>query len=97
MHAIADYCFKKLNTNNVSVKTPEGGFYIMPDFTKVLKHKFKSSSEMCAALLKETGVAVLPGSDFGFPEDRLALRLSYVDFNGAEFFKICEQCFKRIE
>ena len=96
LHAIADYCFKKLNTNNVSVKTPEGGFYIMPDLTKVLKHKFKSSSEMCAALLKETGVAVLPGSDFGFPEDRLTFRLSYVDFNGTEFLKYANNTKKEL-
>jgi aspartate aminotransferase len=33
-------------------------------------------------LLEETGVATLPGSVFGRPDDELTLRLSYVDFDG---------------
>ena len=37
----------------------------MPEF---LNKKFNSSSEMCDNILKETGVALLPGSDFGFEE-----------------------------
>ena len=28
---------------------------------------------------------MLPGSDFGFPKDKLVFRLSYVDFDGKEF------------
>ena len=59
----------------------------MPDFTEMLKHKFNSSSKMCSQLLKDTGVAVLPGSDFGFPEARLLFRLSFVDFDGAKFLQ----------
>ena len=87
LQTISDYCFKKLNTNSISVKEPEGGFYIMPDFTEMLKHKFNSSSQMCSQLLLDTGVAVLPGSDFGFPESQLLFRLSFVDFDGAKFLQ----------
>jgi len=33
-------------------------------------------------LLNETGVALLPGSVFGRPEEEYTARLSYVDFDG---------------
>ena len=84
---IADYCYKKLKTNNIEVARPDGGFYIMPDFTKLLKDKYKTSTELCGSLLQETGVAVLPGSDFGFDKNKLIFRLGFVDFNGEQFLK----------
>ena len=82
---IAEYCYKKLKTNNIEVARPDGGFYIMPDFTKLLKDKYKTSAELCSSLLQETGVAVLPGSDFGFDKSKLIFRLGFVDFNGEQF------------
>ena len=59
----------------------------MPDFTKLLSHKFKNSKIFCKKLLDETGVAVLPGSDFGFSHEKLIFRLSYVDFDGSKFLE----------
>jgi len=38
--------------------------------------------ELCERLLDETGVAILPGSDFGRPPEELTARLAYVNFNG---------------
>ena len=35
----------------------------MPEFKN---KKYKTSSKLCEAILNETGVAMLPGSDFGF-------------------------------
>ena len=64
---------------------PEGGFYIMPDFSTLLSNKFKSSADFCKVLLDETGVALLPGSDFGFDSKKLIFRLSFVDFDGEKF------------
>ena len=87
LQLIAEYCYKKLKTNNIEVARPDGGFYIMPDFTKLLKDKYKTSAALCNSLLKDTGVAVLPGSDFGFDEDKLIFRLGFVDFNGEQFLK----------
>lgn len=87
LHVIAHYVYEKLKQINVEMIEPEGGFYLMPDFTKLLSHKFKSSKLFCETLLDETGVAVLPGSDFGFSHDKLIFRLSYVDFDGSEFLK----------
>ena len=56
----------------------------MPEF---LTQKFSTSEEMCSNILKETGVALLPGSDFGFSKERMIARLSFTDFNGKEFMK----------
>ena len=54
----------------------------MPEF---LDKKFKNSAEMCANLLNSTGVALLPGSDFGFSKEKLIARLSFTDFDGKNF------------
>ena len=54
----------------------------MPEF---LNKKFNSSSEMCDNILKDTGVALLPGSDFGFEKSRMLARLSFTDFDGQKF------------
>ena len=34
---------------------------------------------------KRYGVALLPGSDFGFSEKRMLARLSFTDFDGVNF------------
>ena len=54
----------------------------MPEF---LNKKFNSSSEMCDSILNDTGVALLPGSDFGFNETKMLARLSFTDFDGQKF------------
>ena len=38
--------------------------------TCVLIEKFSTSEEMCSSILKETGVALLPGSDFGLSKNQ---------------------------
>ena len=42
---------------------------------------------MCKDILNKTGVALLPGSDFGLNSSRMIARLSFTDFNGANFLK----------
>jgi len=82
LSAVGNYVYKNLKSNKVLINKPEGGFYLMPEF---LNTTFKSSIEMCDNILKETGVALLPGSDFGFNKDKMLARLSFTDFNGMEF------------
>lgn len=48
------------------------------------KRGVSNSGELCDKLLEETGVAVLPGSAFGRPDDELTVRFAYVDFDGAK-------------
>ena len=78
----ADYVYKNLKSNVINITKPEGGFYLLPEFANA---KFSSSSEMCKDILNKTGVALLPGSDFGFQSNKMLTRLSFTDFNGANF------------
>ena len=79
---VGEYVYENLRSNKILINKPQGGFYIMPEF---LDMKFKNSEEMCANLLDNTGVALLPGSDFGFPKNKLITRLSFTDFDGKKF------------
>jgi len=80
----ANYVYENLKSNAINVAKPEGGFYIFPEFNNA---KFGSSSEMCKDILNKTGVALLPGSDFGLESNKMLARLSFTDFNGANFLK----------
>ena len=42
-------------------------------------------SRFCENILKDTGVALLPGSDFGFDKSKMLARLSFTDFDGQNF------------
>jgi aspartate aminotransferase len=79
---------QRLRDAGLAVDMPQGGFYLFPDFTpraeSLRARGISNSSELCERLLTETGVALLPGSDFGCPPELLAARLAYVDFDGAE-------------
>ena len=83
LNSIGDYVYNNLKSNKVLISPPQGAFYLMPEF---INKKFKNSSKLCEVILKETGVAMLPGSDFGFKPKKMLTRLSYTDFNGTEFF-----------
>ena len=82
LKGIGEYVYQNLKSNNVIMNKPMGGFYLMPEF---LNKKFKNSTEMCADLLNKKGVAILPGSDFGFSNDKMIARISYTDFDGENF------------
>ena len=87
LKAVGNYVYKNLKSNKVLINKPQGGFYLMPEF---LTKKFNSSSEMCNNILKETGVALLPGSDFGFDNNEMLTRLSFTDFDGQNFMNNIE-------
>ena len=78
------YVYKNLKSNTINVIKPEGGFYVFPEFTNA---KFSSSSAMCRDILNKTGVALLPGSDFGLDSNKMLARLSFTDFDGNGFLK----------
>ena len=82
LKAVGNYVYENLKSNKILINKPQGGFYLMPEF---LNKKFKTSSEMCNNILKETGVALLPGSDFGFDKTKMLARLSFTDFDGHKF------------
>ena len=89
LSAVGKYVFSNLKSNKVLINEPHGGFYLMPEFKN---KKYKTSSKLCEAILNETGVAMLPGSDFGFKPNKMLTRLSYTDFDGTEFFRNVTNC-----
>ena len=82
LKSVGKYVYENLKSNNVLINKPQGGFYLLPEF---ISKKFSTSTELCNNILKETGVALLPGSDFGFSETKMLARLSYTDFDGENF------------
>ena len=82
LKGIGEYVYNNLKSNNVIMNKPMGGFYLMPEF---LNKKFKTSQKMCTDLLNKKGVAMLPGSDFGFLSNKMIARISYTDFDGKNF------------
>ena len=82
LSVVGNYVYENLKSNKVLINKPQGGFYLMPEF---LNKRFNSSSEMCDSILNDTGVALLPGSDFGFDQKQMIARLSFTDFNGQKF------------
>ena len=88
LKAVGEYVYDNLKSNKVSINKPEGGFYLMPEFSN---ETFSDSNEMCSKLLKHTGISLLPGSVFGFSKKKMTARLSFTDFNGQEFMKNISQ------
>jgi len=84
LRSVGNYVYNHLRSNKVLINPPEGAFYLMPEF---LNNKYKNSEELCEVILEETGVAMLPASDFGFKPKKMLTRLSYIDFDGSEFLK----------
>ena len=84
LNAVGTYVYNNLKSNKVLINPPQGAFYLMPEFKN---KRFKTSSQLCDAILNETGVAMLPGTDFGFKPKRMLTRLSYTDFDGIKFFQ----------
>ncbi|MCF8230387.1 MAG: aminotransferase class I/II-fold pyridoxal phosphate-dependent enzyme [Bacteroidales bacterium] len=86
LKGIAHYLNSKLEEMALTLPRPQGAFYLFPDFgpyrEKLQKKGINTSVELCAAILEETGVAVLPGADFGREPEELTARIAYVDFDG---------------
>jgi aspartate aminotransferase len=95
LKGLAEWIWATLGAVGVTVAKPEGAFYIFPDF-EPLRESLKSKGisggeELCKKLLDETGVAILPGSSFGRPENELTARMAFVDFDGARALAAVEQ------
>ena len=84
--SIARWSTGRLREADLHVVEPEGGFYLFPGLEahrgRLAERGIHDAPTLCRRLLDDTGVAVLPGSDFGRPADELTLRLALVDFDG---------------
>ncbi len=91
LRSLARYLVDKFDAMGMNVPLPQGAFYLFPDFS-IFREKLEArgiytSAEFCRKLLEDTGVAMLPGSDFGRQPEELTARLAYVDFEGAEVLR----------
>ncbi|MCP5305732.1 MAG: aminotransferase class I/II-fold pyridoxal phosphate-dependent enzyme [Chromatiaceae bacterium] len=85
--SLAEYAYRTLAGAGAVLHPASGGFYLFPRFEahreKLAARGIDSGQAFCERLLDETGVAVLPGVNFGRPPQELSLRLAVVDFDGA--------------
>ena len=84
--AIAERIVPMLRAAGIRVHAPDGGFYILLDFSplrdQLNARGIRNGDVLCERLITETGVAILPGSAFGRPRGDLTARLAFVDFDG---------------
>ena len=87
LQALGQWSAAQLQGAGAYCPSPQGGFYLFPDFSglapRLSARGVLTAADLCTTLLNQTSVAMLPGSDFGRSEDELILRLAYVDFDGA--------------
>lgn len=87
LRSLASASVEILREAGINVPEPEGGFYLFPSMDglkeKLNERGIRTRRQLCERMLAETGVAALPGSDFGHDDERLTLRLAYVNFDGA--------------
>ena len=80
------YLHHRFVSMGLSCPEPEGAFYLFPDFEnfrgKLENRGIHRGAKFTQMLLFEAGVAVLPASDFYFPDDHLGVRVACVDFDG---------------
>jgi aspartate aminotransferase len=79
--AVARAAASLLGSAGVAVPPPAGAFYLYPDFgahRATLRRRFgvTTSTDLAVLLLRDYGIGVLPGSEFGDPAEALRLRIA---------------------
>ena len=86
LNCIGTYVYNELTLTGLQCQKPQGGFYMLCDFSDVIKtsNEISNSSSLATKILKDIGFAMLPGSDFGINENHLITRIAFVDFDGKQ-------------
>ncbi len=86
LHEISHFCAKRLQQAGVKVHQAQGGFYLFLDFERFMNKLnakgINQGEHLTHALMRDKGVALLPGNAFGMPDKSLTARLAFVDFDG---------------
>ena len=92
LKAVATYVARELGKGVIHSTPPQGGFYTVIDLSGYQqgldKLKVRNSTDLARHILDQTGVALLPGSDFYFPQKAPVFRLAFVDFDGKKWSTI---------
>jgi len=95
LNGISSYIYNELSKCAIQCTVPQGSFYMMVGFdnfkTTLKPLKLDTSAKLSHHLLDNYGVALLPGSDFGFKSNELFFRMAFVDFNGEKVMKAFEK------
>jgi aspartate aminotransferase len=95
LRALGGWLSSRLRGAGARCATPQGGFYVVADFGplrgQLERRGIHSDAALCERLLEDTGVAMLPGSDFGLSPAALAARIAYVDFDGGRALAAARQ------
>jgi len=93
--ALGRWTHRRFEAVGITCAKPSGAFYLFPDFAahaeQLAARGIQTSPELVEALLEDTGVAILPGCDFGRAPQELTARLAYVDFDGAAALEAAAQ------
>jgi aspartate aminotransferase len=92
LRSVGDYCVRTLHAAGLEALPARGGFYLFlrvadPDLRQLVctKHGQEAAASgagLCASLMRDSGVAVLPGEAFMRPRAELSARYAFVDFDG---------------
>jgi len=91
---VARAAAQRIASRRVACPRPQGAFYLWPEFEhlreRLADENILTSRQLADTLLRQHHVLALPGTAFGAPQDRLALRLSVCDYDGAEALAACD-------
>ena len=84
LKTLMNYAWQEFQSAGASAPQPRGGFYLFPSVEALRKRLGATNgADLCGQFLDDTGVAVMPGGDFGRPASELSMRIACVDFDGA--------------
>jgi aspartate aminotransferase len=88
LKSLGNYCYHVMKDTGVQVHPPKGAFYLYLDFSPFIadlrNRGMRTSTQFASKLLKDTGVALLPGEAFGRSPDEITARIAYVNFDGTK-------------
>ena len=93
LRLISEYIYKELYYVGVKCISSQGGFYMICDFSKVVKktNEISDGASLSNKILKDIGFAMLPGSDFGLDKEKLLTRIAFVDFDGKKALELVDK------
>jgi aspartate/methionine/tyrosine aminotransferase len=87
-----DYLVPQLRALGFQVPVmPDGAFYVYADIAEVAHADHADSAAFCMAVLRDSGVAIVPGADFG-----VAAPLRHVRFSYATAYARIEEAVERL-
>lgn len=98
---VTKYVWRRIRECGVDYPKPAGAFYLYPDFSAFRDHLAHrgvlSNEDLASRLLSDVSVATLPGTAFGDLPENLRIRLSTVDYDGAQALEAYQVYAKRAE